>query len=286
MQIFINDNIFPENIPLIYANDRGLLLGDGLFETIKTMKGIPLHFEQHYKRLSNSASAFSIPLSYNASDLLMICKNLIKINKLHDTLASIRITLTRGRSVRGIAIPEECSPTLLITTAPYQPQTQLYPKACITNIKRNEYSEFTRHKTIQYLEFIFARKLAKEQGFDEGILLNTKGAITETSIANIFFVLDEKVYTPKIEDGALPGITREIIIKCCHNIGMPLSEEEIFPEKVLQATEAFQTNSLLDIQMLSFLNNSSLKYGEKAKVTNAIMTEYAKYQQKIFPCIS
>lgn len=276
MKVFLNGNLISSETPLITINDRGFTLGDGIFETIKATPSHVHHFEDHYNRLQSSALFLDIPIPYNCNELLKICQNLIQANRLETEICSIRITLTRGQSARGIAIPNICNPTLLITASAYHPQTDFYPKVFITNIQRNEYSPLTKLKTIQYLESILARKIATEQGYDEAIMLNTKGVITETSIANIFFVKEDRVYTPRLEDGVLPGIIREKIINCCHQLGFSIIEKEILPNEISEFTGAFQTNSLIEIQSLSSINHHILKCGEQAVVTNKIITQYQK----------
>lgn len=276
MKVFLNEQIICSDSPLIYINDRGFTLGDGLFETIKATPSHIHHFTDHYNRLSHSASYLGIPLDYCHNKLLETSQNLIQANNLENETASIRITLTRGRSTRGIAIPKSCHSTLLITATPYHPQDNFYPRAHITSIRRNEYSALAQHKTTQYLESILARKIANERGYDEGIMLNTKGALSETSIANLFLVIDNKVYTSRIDDGALPGILRKKIFDCCHQLGIPSFEQELMPPIIKDATEAFQTNSLIEVQSLSSIDNTILNTGDLSIITNMIITQYQK----------
>jgi branched-chain amino acid aminotransferase len=273
MYAFITDHITALDLPLIQADDRGLLLGDGLFETLKVINGIPLFFSQHFARLQQSAHFLSIPLLFSQEALLAICQQVLEANKLEKTITALRITLTRGCSSRGIDVPTECHPTLLVTTSSYQP-TELHPRAFITSIPRNERSPLIQHKTLNYLEFILARKIAKETGFDEGILINTAGAVTESAIANIFLVLKEEVITPRLEDGILPGITRRQVFECCHTANISIHERKIMPQMIQQATEGFQTNSLIGIQTFSSIDQHPLHYGKAAEVTQRIVAAY------------
>ncbi|MGB6976446.1 MAG: aminotransferase class IV [Gammaproteobacteria bacterium] len=274
MYAFINQHITSMDSPLIQANDRGLLLGDGLFETLKAIKGLPLFFSKHFARLKRSAQFLAIPFLYSQNEMLSICQQVLNANKLDDKVASLRITLTRGCSNRGIDLPTDCQPTLLVTANSYSPINS-YPKALVTSLQRNEHSPLIRHKTLNYLELILARKTAKEQGYDEGILLNSCGALTESATANIFLVLNnEEIITPRLEDGILPGITREVIFECCHIVNIPLSEQKIMPEQIKTATEAFQTNSLIGIQTFSFIDKHALCYGDTARITQRLISVY------------
>ncbi len=258
MYISLNGRIITEEKAYIQINDRGFLLGDGLFETLKVQNEHIEFFDAHYNRLQISAKALSIPFLYGKDDLKNNCLSLIKKNNLKNRCVAARITLTRGIGLRGINFPENPIPTLLITVSAYQPPAQdNYVRAMITAIKRNPESPITKFKTLNYLEPILAREEAKSNGFDEGIMINTENNITECSVANIFFIKNKKVITPTIHDGILPGITRNHIIDICNSNGYPVIEKEISIAEALDADEAFQTNSLIGIQPISHINEKN-----------------------------
>ena len=255
MHVLINDHIISEEKAYIHIKDRGFLLGDGVFETLKVQNGHIEFFEAHYERLKDSAITLFIPFDYNTSTLKTMCLALIKENKLDHSIASMRITLTRGIGLRGINFPENPMPTLLITVAPYhQPQNDQHPRAFITSIKRNQYSLITKLKTLNYLEPVLARNAAQLKGFDEGIMLNTSGFIAECSTANIFFVKGDKVITPSVESGILPGIIRNHIIELCNKNNINIIEKSVSIDDAINADEIFQTNSLIGIQPISQIN--------------------------------
>ncbi|MCX7121681.1 MAG: aminotransferase class IV [Gammaproteobacteria bacterium] len=263
MHAFINRTIITEEKAYIHIKDRGFLLGDGIFETLKVQNGHIEFFDAHYERLKYSAATLFIQFEYEADFLKNICLKLLKKNKLENGIASIRITLTRGIGLRGINFPEKQNSTLLITTAEYHPpESDIYPRAMITNIKRNPLSPITKFKTLNYLEPILARNEAQSNGFDEGIMLNTDGFITECSIANIFFIKDMVVMTPSVESGILPGIMRNHVIKLCHKNNIQIIEKKISVDDALNSDEVFQTNSLIGLQILSQINDKKFSVGD------------------------
>lgn len=278
MFIFINNRICSSDEPTIHASDRGFLLGGGIFETLKVVNGSPLSFERHYNRLKRSAEKLGIPLQYSSNEILDICKELLRLNNTQSLTASIRITLTRGQAPRGIAIPKECNPTLLVTTAAYVQDHDIFPKLFVTNIKRNELSLLSQLKILNYLEPILTKKIAIDNGFDDGIMLNTKGAITESSVANLFFVKNGIIKTPRIEDGVFPGIVREVVIECCKASNLPFLETEIMPEEALTADEVFQTNSLIELQAVSSINNHLLN-----PMKFVVLEKLVKTYKDLFP---
>lgn len=262
MYVFLNNEIISDEKPYIYIKDRGFLLGDGIFETLKVQNGQIVFFDEHYRRLKNSAKFLSIPMPYSESSLKETCTNLIKKNNLYDSSAAMRITLTRGIGLRGINIPNEQNPTLLITVTIFNLQNTHYPTAMITSIKRNQYSPIVQHKTLNYLEPILARKEANTNGFEEGIMLNTDGFITESSIANIFFVKNATVITPSVNSGILPGIVRQQVIRLCESHQIRVIEKNISPVEVADMDEAFQTNSLIGIQPLSIIGDKKFSVSD------------------------
>lgn len=280
MKIIVDDNVISDDFPAISWNDRGLLWADGLFETIKSENGRLLFFEAHYKRFFESTVELLIPFKFSLEELKKKCQKIIEINKLDGDVA-IRVTLTRGRLEEGIGIgiSEITSPTLIITAVSYH-RSAIQPTAYITTIKRNEFSRLTQMKTLNYLEPILARQQAVSKGYSEGIMLNTKGAVTETSIGNIFVVINRKVLTPKKADGILPGITRQVIFDAIQEEGGIIIEKTLYPEDLFSATEIFQTNSLLEIQSFSKINKHPLLTGEKAVLTKQVLKHYRLYKNK------
>ena len=260
MQLILNKTIISEDEACINVKDRGFLLGDGLFETCKIQNYHIEFFDKHYERLATSANALMISFEYDCQDLKNNCMELIKKNKLETGNAVMRISLTRGIGLRGINLPEKSKPTLLITVVPYQPPSQEHTiRAMITGITRNPASAITKFKTLNCLEPVLARQEAQANGFDEGIMLNTNGYIAECSVANIFMIKNNKIITPSIESGILPGIVRNHIISMCLENNFSISEKLVSIDEILSAEEVFQTNSLIGIQSISQINKTNYK---------------------------
>ena len=113
---YSNGSYFSDNTLTIPVTDRGILLADGLFETVYIKDRAPLFLADHYSRLQGAASVIKIPFELTLSELEKITGRLIDENFSDDeTEGSLRITLTRGSGPRGIGIPCEVSPTLFVT---------------------------------------------------------------------------------------------------------------------------------------------------------------------------
>ncbi len=273
MYIILDERIIAEEKAYIHIKDRGFLLGDGLFETCKVQNGQIEFFDEHYERLAHSANALMIPFEYEPSAFKKMCVDLIKINELENNPASMRITLTRGIGLRGINLPEKPNTTLLITTSPYHAPATKHPiRAMITSITRNPSSPITKFKTLNYLEPILARQEAQENGFDEGIMLNTDGYITECSVANIFIIENNEIITPSIESGILPGIMRNHVISICRKNGYQIFEKLVSVDDIMNADAVFQTNSLIGVQAISHVNKKNFGFESVIKIAELITT--------------
>ena len=188
----------------------------------------------------------------------------------------MRATLTRGSSTRGLNFPNKTKPNLFISITKNLKPAKLYIKAHISKYKVNELSPLSQIKTLNYLENILARQEAQDKNYDEGILLNSKNAIVSAAAANIFFVTkNNEIVTPKVVDGALPGITRDVIFEICHEEKISISEATTQLDDLKNFKEAFITNSLIEIQKISKINAIEFSSGN---IINKLQGLYKKYK--------
>lgn len=233
---------------LISLADRGFLLGDGVFTTLKADQGKPEFLAEHLSRLKNHSQSILIDIPKDFEKLPAIINRLLIENKLTSNLAALRITLTRGEGGRGLHFPKDCSPNLYVTAAAYTPHI-LPLKLAINKQFLRSFSPISHIKTLSYLPAILAREEAKQRGFDEVILLNEKGNLVCTTTANIFLQMGGALYTPPLTDGCLDGITRRCILS-----KNPHIKEQSVPLELLDQIEgAFVTNSLMGIGAISHL---------------------------------
>lgn len=117
-----------------------------------------------------------------------------------------------------------------------------------------------------YLDNILAKREALEKGFDEALLLNLKGYVADTSLANIFMVKNERIFTPSINDGALPGAMRAILLK---NFTLfPIEETSLLPQDLFQADEVFLTNALMGVKSIrTFEHHTFNKFSVAEKIS-------------------
>ena len=254
--IFLNDRLVAPEAARIDPADRGLLLGDGLFETLLSRRGRVERLAAHLARLRAGAAVLGIPVP--ELDLEQAAADLLAANGLADCDAALRITLTRGPGPRGLLPPAEARPMLMIT-AVAQPTGDERPLAAvIATMRRNELSPLSRLKTLNYLDNVLAKREAVARGGDEAVLLNTAGRLASASAANLFLVRGRGLFTPPPSEGLLPGVTRAAIIAVAPTLGLALVEAPLEPAQLRDADEAFLSNSLLGVRALASLDGQSI----------------------------
>jgi aminodeoxychorismate lyase len=255
--IYFNNEFIPSQQATLHPADRGLLFGDGLFETMRIYKGAALLLKRHWHRFIQGARILEIPVpvSIVASEMLnQIILQLLNANDYAGQDAIVRLSVTRGHGVREIFPAQPLTPTVLMTLAPYQPAQKSAITAHISSIHRNEKSPLAQVKSLNYLDNILARREANLMGADEAILLNSVGNVAEAATANIFMVKDKQIKTPKISEGALPGVMRQIVLEAAAKAQMLITEEVITVEELMHAEEIFVTNAVLGIMPVEQVN--------------------------------
>jgi branched-chain amino acid aminotransferase len=268
--IYLNGTIVEEQDARLAPDDRGLLLGDGLFETLRAYDGIPFLLRKHLERLRVGCDLLSLPYP-QSEDFDEIIRELLTLNHLRD--AAIRLTLTRGAGPRGVLPPDDPAPTLMLTCTPLPANTPT--SAFFSGWPVNEHSPLRAIKSLNYLEHILARQHAVRAGYDEALLVNTQGHLAGASAANVFAVLDGALHTPRLADGALPGVTRGVVIELAQAAGIATHERKILPQEFSEAQEAFLTNSLIGVQPLLRVGEW-FSAGEAGPVTQPLQAAYRR----------
>ena len=261
--IHLNGRLLPAALARIDPADRGLTLGDGLFETLRARDGRLLRLSRHLGRLRAGAAVLGLDVPYSDQELGRHLAETLAANGLGD--GALRLTLTRGPAGRGLAPPAGTTPTLMITASGYDADKAPASAIIATVTRRNEHSPLAGCKCLNFLDNILARQEAEKRGADEALLLNTAGRLAEASAANLFAVIDGELLTPPLGDGALPGVMRADVMERLGGRESPLA-----PDDLSRASEAFLTNSL-GIRPLTRVDGVSLGSGRPGPLTEEAM---------------
>ncbi|HEX6118501.1 MAG TPA: aminotransferase class IV [Dongiaceae bacterium] len=265
--IWLNGRLMPREQARIDPADRGLLLADGLFETLRAYHGHAFRIEDHLQRMASGAAELAIPLPLDPPGIAEAVRETLAANRLAAADAAVRITLTRGPGQRGLLPPKDPMPTLIISAAAYQPPSRADGFIAITSkrARRSERSVTARLKTLCYLDNVVAQAEAEAAGADEAIMLNGRDAVSCGARSNVFAVCAGTLRTPAIEEGALPGITRRIALDLCKAEGIEALECTVERAALRAASELFVTNSLLEIMPVRRCDGADLRVGPLTK---------------------
>jgi len=272
MKIFINNRFYTEDRAKVSVFDRGLLYGDGVYETMRSYNGRIFMLGEHLRRLRKSAELIDLKIIWSDKNLTDFLYRTLRANKLKS--AYIRLTVTRGIGPIGLDIKLCKNPTLMIITKKFIPYPDNYytkgVKICISEIRRNHpLCIDPQIKSLNFLNNIIARLHGK---YFEYIMLNLNGYVTEGTVSNIFLVKDSVLLTPSIESGILPGITREIVISLARKNNIKTLETLIKPEQLCSADECFLTNT--SIEILPVKKIDTRQFSSPGKITQFVQSEF------------
>jgi branched-chain amino acid aminotransferase/4-amino-4-deoxychorismate lyase len=239
---------------MIPDDDRGLLLGDGLFETLLALDGDLPHLSAHLDRMAAGCDVLNLPFDRDEAG------RVVREAMPEEGRFAVRLTLTAGSGGRGLDRPAAPVPVLFAKAAPSAPVTTP-ATAIIASTRRNEGSPASRLKTLGYLDNVLARAEAKAAGADEAVMLNNRGEVACAAAANLFWIVGDRLFTPRLDCGALAGITRARLM-ALHEV-----EEVAASAEVLETADAiFLTNSLIGVRQVSGL-------GDKAFAPHSLVEE-------------
>ena len=241
--IWLNGSLVDEREARVSPFDHGLLVGDGVFETLRVYDGVPFAWRRHAERLTHSAGGLGLALP-DLSELRDAGDAVLHANDLRD--ARLRITVTGGPSPLGSERGNGGS-TVIIAAGALKPWP-LTERVVTVPWSRNEHSATAGLKTISYAENVRALAVAHEAGAGEAIFCNTRGELCEATGSNLFVVDGGGVRTPPGDSGCLLGVTRALVLELCAGLGLAAEEMALAPDALHRAGEAFLTSSTREVQ--------------------------------------
>ena len=233
--------------------DHGLVVGDGVFETLRVYGGVPFAWTRHLERLRMSATGLGL-VAPDAGELRAASDAVLAANAL--TEARLRITITGGPAPPG-SRRAAVAPTAIVIAFELEPAA---PSGSVMVVPwtRNEGGALAGLKTISYAENVRALAYVEERGATEAIFANTKGNLCEATGSNVFLVLDGACCTPPLLAGCLNGVTRQLVLQVGGEIGIAIEERDVPVGALRDADEAFVTSSVREVQPISSVDGHDL----------------------------
>jgi branched-chain amino acid aminotransferase len=247
MTLWVDGSLVPEETAVIRANDHGLVVGDGVFETCKIVDGEVFALSRHLRRLRASASGLG--LQY---DEVAVRAGVGAVTDGATGLVRLRITVTGGPAPYGSG-RGEASPSILVATAPWRGWDTAAQVATVP-WTRNERSATAGMKTTSYAENVVALARAGELGASEAIFANTRGELCEGTGSNVFVGIGGRLVTPPLDSGCLAGVTRGLILEWLGDV----AEEPLPLQALAGADEAFLASTTRDVQPIRTVDGRDL----------------------------
>jgi len=245
--IYLNGKLVEDSEDKVSLRAAGVQLGLGVFETMLAVGGAIDGFDLHLERLCAGAGVLGYDVE-RVGELEEAVRQVLEANNLSDksSKAKVRITTMDG---------------VCMVTAEPAPERSSVCNVVMSEFVRNERSALVGVKCSSYAENILALRAAQEEGADEAILLNSNGEVAEATAANVFVVQDEEIYTPRLESGCLPGVTRELVMRRCAAAGYDVIEDVVLFEDIVEADEVFLTNSLVGVRGVANVGDMEISDG-------------------------
>jgi branched-chain amino acid aminotransferase len=260
MIVFLNGRFVPEARAVVSVFDRGFLYGDGLFEAMLVTRGRPFCWFEHVERLQRGVEFLKLTVPFSYDELLDDALQLIHRNKMPECI--LRLSLSRGVTERGYSPGNATAPAVVMSLHPApRPDPDKMPRwRVITASQRLPVNDpLTHFKTANKLPQVLARAEADAAGAQEAILLNSKGHLAEGTTSNLFWVKNGTIHTPALPTGALPGVTRSIILQLCAKKNIPCRERRAGPTALREADGAFLTMTSMGVVEIESLDAHKLR---------------------------
>ncbi|MFJ5078351.1 aminotransferase class IV [Streptomyces sp. NPDC088553] len=248
MKIWVNGGLHDAETALVSVLDHGLTVGDGIFETVKAVRGETFALTLHLERLTRSARGLGLP-DPDLDEVRRACAAVLEANPME--LGRLRVTYTGGLSPLG-SERGDAGTSLVVGLG--ETSRRADSTAVITvPWTRNERGALTGLKTTSYAENVVALARAREQGASEALFANTVGQLCEGTGSNVFVVVDGRILTPPVSSGCLAGITRALAVEWTG------AQEADLPLDALEsADEIFLTSTLRDVQAVHRVDGREL----------------------------
>jgi len=244
---WVDGEIVAAGVAAVSPVDHAIIVGDGVFETLKVVDGVPFALTRHLGRLKRSADGLGLP----EPDDGLVRKAVAETLTADREAGRLRITWSSGPGPLGS--DRGGGPgTLLVASSP----GTVWPETVRVHLcewTRNERGALTGLKTTSYAENVRALEAAHQREASEALLTNTQGRLCEGAGTNVFLVVDRQLVTPPLSSGCLAGITRELVLELTEVV-----EREIEPGEFAVASEAFLTSSTREVGAISAVDDTVL----------------------------
>jgi D-alanine transaminase len=262
---YLNGNFLPHTEIKISPDDRGFLFADGVYEVIRAYRGKFFKAEEHFARLRRSLHEIEIADKDN-EELREVAEELLTRNGLAQCDATVYIQITRGAAPRKHAFPASSTrSTVYLTASAFNAPAKSETGVRITLVPDIRWARCDI-KSIALTPNVLANQRAVERNAEEAVFVR-EGVITEGSHSNFAAVFDGELVTHPKTNYILPGITREVTIRLCRELGIPVREFPIFERDLDRADEAMLLSTSNEVMPVVQVDDRQVLDGKPGAIT-------------------
>jgi branched-chain amino acid aminotransferase len=232
------------------AGQVGLLTGWGVFSTLRVADGVPFAFERHWERMHRDAAKLHVPFPADAAELKAQLLRLIEANSAWNATLRVMVVRNHGGQFEGPDIERDFD-VLAFTKDLSQWGSSV--RLSVKPHARHSANEFSGCKMLSWSQNLTWYEEARQRGFDEVVLLNEHGEVSECTSANVFAASGSEVCTPPLNSGCLPGVTRELLLDVVRVPGIRVIERALKPQDLERADQVFITSTTRDLLPAVFI---------------------------------
>ena len=267
-----NDQTVDTGANIVSPGQVGLLNGWGVFSTLRVYDGVLFCWDRHWKRMKYDAQRMRVPFPAESQWLEERLLKLVEANQARNSTLRVAIIRNRGGMWEG---PAATRPFDLVAFTAEVNQWAPAMKLGVIPQGRHAASEFSGAKVLSWAENLTRYERAHEQGLDEVVLLNERGEVAECTSANIFAVQGDRVYTPPLSSGCLPGVTRAVLLEETKVSGLTIEEKVLRPADLEAADEVFLTSTTREV--LPVISIDGLKISQSRTIADRLREGFQRY---------
>jgi branched-chain amino acid aminotransferase len=271
--IYHNHRIIPLAEARLSPGQMGLLMGWGVFTTLRIYEGVPFAFDRHWERMARDAQRLGLALDYHQEAVWEAIVKLAAANARPEGVG--RLSFVKNRGGLWADAPDCPATDLLIFTRelavwPAAHKLVLMPNAIFS------IGKLAGAKMLSWVQNAATLERVHQEGFDDALLMNELGHLAECTSANLFLVRGRQIRTPPLSSGCLPGITREALCAVIPAAGYELQEQDLTPADLDAAEEVFISSTTREVAGVGSIQ-PNWKYPAPGKVTHEIAAAFQNY---------
>lgn len=272
---FLNGKFIEHSKAMIHIDDRAMQFADSVYEVTLVHNGNLVDGDLHWKRLANSLSKMKIPMAYSIEQFNDFAKQLIQQNAI--TTGSLYIQVTRGVAPRNQLMPEDITPTVIMTISEFK-----LPVVDVLNTQVKVISQpdirwqMCDVKSTGLLIGSLYKQKAVDLGFDDVIMLRDD-VVTECCFSNIFIVKNNQLITHPLDNHVLAGVTRHRIIELAQEQQITTIERKFSFVELLAADEVFSSSTTTFIRPIHIVDNLAIASGQTGEISKQLFSSYLNF---------